>query len=276
MSRIILPGKRNWTQYERTSQHHPKSFISRLNGIRLMSSEAEVGLYPEFESKTSFEMIKVAFPDKRDTEIKDLLKANKNDLLSVFEILSAKTEGRDKVRQPNIGARQGKVSGLGANSVLDKLRSNRARIRAKKQPQAFKIKKEAAEQETLLQIEGDRRGEKIGKGQEPQIEWQEVVAKLKSCQNDQDLYQTVGNLKHIFDKQKSKEKRLKAENYILKMGIKQRKENTKDEIRERIILEKQVQFLEAENFGMRQSNSLQTHSHLGGWQQSDFDGRPGF
>ena len=276
MSRIILPGKRNWTQYERTSQHHQKSFISRLNGIRLMSSEAEVGLYPEFESKTSFEMIKLAFPDKRDSEIKDLLKANKNDLLSVFEILSAKREGMGKAREPPVRGRQEKVSGLGAPSVLEKLRSNRARMRVKKERTGFKIKKEVVEEDTRLQIERDVEGEKIVKVQEPRVDWQEVVAKLKSCQNDLDLYQTVGNLKQMFDKQKSKEKRLKAENYILKMGIKQRKENTKDEIRERIILEKQVQFLETENFGMRQSNSLQTHSHLGGWQQSEFDGRPGF
>lgn len=278
MSGIILPGKRNWNEYDSITDPVNKTFLSRYNGIKLISNEADMGLSTDLDSQSAFDAIKMAFPEKRESEIKALLEANNNDLLSVFDILKAKKEGRNKNLGRGRVCREKKVSGKRCQSVLRRLRENRAKKRARDLERGICVVKEETESGEGIQIESEKMGEKQNKNEEPevQLDWREVFERIRGIRTDEELIEQIGGLKQVFDKKDTKKKRLKIENYILRKGILQRKEMTKKSISENVKLKEYVKFLENENLLLRQGNTLQTQSLLGGCFQDQFGGRPGF
>ena len=143
------------------------------------------------------------------------------------------------------------------------------------------------EDKQKLELEGvigsEERGKKAKKNnnkevirQENNRKIQEVTDGLLQCKDPLQVHQVMESVAKERFKDKTDILRLSAENYILKMGIVQRKKLSEQEIRNRVEADKKLEDSKIENFWLREKiNQLEKQSNTQ-WQTHNFGGTEGF
>lgn len=199
-------------------------------------------------------------------EITHLLEQNQGDFISVMNILKEKSQRKKSLKQTQ------KKKILRGNELKQKILE---RLRQKKSKK--KIPEESPSKSMACIVESptesvEKSTKKLSQPEpEKVVDPQELVSKFMKCNSELDVKQLVSEICQDMNDNISKLKRAQCENYVLKMGIIQRREITQNEIKKRVETEYKLKELEEmaarlayENRNLQQSsNSMWMKDHFG-------------
>jgi hypothetical protein len=228
----------------------------------------------ENENTEVLSRLQIVYPETDISEIEQLLKENKNDFISVMNILKDKNlelkklakkeqvkknvaETREKLRQKFLLRKQ--KHEIDKNSKIDQtpylILSNR--------------NKKSDDENSQIQTEG-LENPKSSRIVPQKKNWDLILENILGCNSPDQVKTIIMRLSNEYEKESHAITRYKAENYILKKGILQRKDITTNEIRKRMQLEERVKQLEHENYALRNIQSSNENCWKNNWQNDHF------
>lgn len=228
----------------------------------------------ENENTEVLNRLQIVYPETDISEIEQLLKENKNDFISVMNILKDKNlelkklakkeqikknvaETREKLRQKFLLRKQ--KHEIDKNSKLDQtpylILANRNK---KADDDSSQIQTECLDHPKPSKIISQKK------------DWDLILENILRCNSPDQVKTIIMRLSNEYEKEFHAIIRYKAENYILKKGILQRKDITTNEIRKRMQLEERVKQLENENYALRNIQSSNENCWKNNWQNDHF------
>ena len=288
MSSVLMRNKRNLYDLEGDKWRNDKRQIICSGKFKNINDNFKnyEEIFSGDKESNSYKILKklqVLCPKTELKEIQKLLKQNKDDLISVMNILKEKNEKEErestkrKTRKShkNVSALRARIREkflkikMSRENEISETSINHAQF---KNEDSTNYSNNSSKSEEIRSESNDV--QKITR-KETSRDWQGLINKILSCRREEEVKEIIQNLATECDKDKNQADRLRAENYILKMGILQRKELTAQDIRKRIELEAREKNLECENFRLRH-NQAQMESNIGSmWHMSQFGRRPG-
>lgn len=228
----------------------------------------------ENENTEVLNRLQIVYPETNILEIEQLLKENKNDFISVMNILKDKNleikklakkeqikknvaETREKLRQKFLLRKQ--KNEIDKTSKLDQTPYSILSDQNKKiDDDSSKIQTECSENPKSSRIVSQKKN------------WSLILENILRCKTPDQVKTIIMGLSNEYEKEFQAITRYKAENYILKKGILQRKDITANEIRKRMQFEERVKQLEYENYALRNIQSSNENCWKNNWQNDHF------
>ena len=199
-------------------------------------------------------------------EINKLLQENQGDFISVMNIL------KEKNSKMNLMQRKKSKNVLKGNllkeKILKKLRKRKTKER----------REDTNKEEIEIKLENsphvmDKSSPKSSYDSE--VNQKVMTDRILTCHSKEDVEDIVHEIADGYNNIVKQLKRSKSENYILMMGIQQRRDITRKEIKKRIEVEKELKETQLKLGQLIQSQNQLQQSFNGGWMQNHF-GREGF
>ena len=277
MSSLMLRTKRNFQAYNTDLQEHHR--ISGCN-MSLLKNEIESfnfnenNLDIENENVEILNKLQILYPETNILEIKNLLFDNKNDIISVMNILKEKNY---------LNKRKKKKEEVKKNVAETRARLKQKFMQRKKNMQNIKNtnnesnlqnnldnQEKKSEDNLKIQTECSELVIPNKQIQTPKKDWNVLIQEILNCKSPIEVQNLIKTFSVECEKELQLVTRYKAENYILKKGILQRKEITKEEIRKRMQLEEKVRQLENENYVLRNLQKSNENNWKNNWQNNHF------
>lgn len=197
-------------------------------------------------------------------KIRALLDANRGDFVSVMNILKEKASRR--TRSSKNRSRLHLRGSLLKSRIIGRLENSRAeRLSA----DASISKAHASSQAGSSSPEKYAKQPPIETRLEPGVE--ALVDRVMACKSAHDVQTIAHRIAWDFNQTLRKLERSQSENYILKMGICQRKHITDQEIRRRVQIQQQLADTRIELARLKRSQKRLQHSLREDWTGGDFD-----
>ena len=243
---IGSPQQENWKVEELTKQH-----MENGNPITSIDHKEMIQKLKVFDSSASTE------------EINKLLNDNEGDLVSVMNILKEKNSKR-RLAKRNHGKKLIKGSEL-RQKILHKIRARKSKA------------KETRKEDHQITIENNTEtSEKpTPKLSESEVNTKVMVDRILMCKSKEDVQNIAMEIAEGFNSTVKQLKRSKSENYILMMGIEQRRKITQNEIKKRLEVEHKLKETRLRLGHLIQSQNYLQQSFNDGWRSTHF-GREGF
>ena len=268
----LAPKTRTY-QFEQSAMHLPADWtvgdfagpsMRNADSAALVDQTELIAKLQVFDSASSAE------------QIRGLLEANRGDFVSVMNILKENSSRRTR---SNKMAKKAQLRGrLLRQKILDKLRGSQARHVGQ---EAETVKDHADSPDGSISPEKHvAKATGLGRSRDcssspPKVDSRELVERIMACESKLDVQSLVGRITRDFNRTLHKLRRSQSENYILKMGICQRREITQREIRKRLETQQQLTDTRIELERLVQSQSRLQQSLQGDWMQGGF-GREGY
>lgn len=272
MSALTLRKKRNLGNCITNSTLNPKR-QHLLADYSRGGFEGEVELFAreqmengihlgKIDQKELLSRLQVFDSSASEEEIRRLLRENQNDFVSVMNILKEKSDRKSKQKRE----RKMLFGGQLKDRITAKLKEKR---KPKNEPLSKPLDFEESPSESPEQVQ--KRQSLLEKS----INSQALVERILMCSSNEDVQEIAMEIAQEYNDTIRKLKRCHSENYILKMGICQRRAITQQEIKKRVEVEKKLKETENEVERLVQSQNQLQQSWNGGWMQNHF-GREGF
>jgi hypothetical protein len=239
----------SWKVEDFTKQH-----LENGNNIANIDQQELIKRLQVFDSSSSLE------------EIKKLLEENQGDFVSVMNIL--KEKNLKKNRTKNLQKKKILRGNLLREKILKRLREKRMKGK----------KAEVKHEKNQLNIENESESveKRVSKPQvNDEINKNVMVDRIMMCKSKEDVQNVVMEIAEGFNNIVKKLKHSKSESFILRMGIKQRRDITREEIKKRVEVEKKLEDTKLQLDHLIQSQNYLQQSLNGGWMQNHF-GREGY
>jgi hypothetical protein len=215
------------------------------------------------DHKEVIQKLKVFDPSSSTEEITKLLNDNQGDFVSVMNILKEKSSKRRLVKR--LKERKIIRGNMLKEKILEKLRARK-----------FKGKS-LNKEENQIKIENvsDSVEKPTPKCSDSEVNTKVMAERIMMCKSKEDVQNVVMEIAEGFNNTVKQLKRSKSENYILMMGIEQRRKITQNEIKKRVEVEQKLKETQLRLGQLVQSQNYLQQSFNGGWR-SDHFGREGF
>jgi hypothetical protein len=246
MSALTLRKKRNLGNCLTNSTLNPRTHKFNLEGgSKGLESPWNVEEFAQEQMENGHQITKIEIDEliqqlqvfdqsASREEITRLLRQNQGDSISVMNILKEKSQRKQKLK---MRARKRTFRGkeLG-QQILERIKQKKSREKV----MSMNMNKPITTLEESPSISTEKRVKSPIQDSEKLVNFQFILNKFLQCKNQEDLAVVVQEVSQSMNEDKKKMKKLKSENYILKMGIRQRKEIFHEEVRNRIILEEKL------------------------------------
>lgn len=193
-------------------------------------------------------------------DIKRLLENNHGDFVSVMNILKEKN-----IYKQNMIKRNKKIMSTG-NTLKQKI-YEKLRLKKEKEKETFEERECISEEKTFPRLQQIP--------VEPDVNKEELINRIMICNSKEDVQQVVAEFAQGYNNTVKKLKTSNLENFILKMGICQRRKITQEEIKKRLEVEGKLRDTKLKLDRLVQSQDQLQQSINLEWMQNHF-GKEGF
>lgn len=280
MSALTLRKKRNLGNCLTNSTLNPKTLRFGLEGQNKgLESTWNVEDYSreqmenghqitKIETHELIQRLKIFDSTASDEEINRLLIENQGDSISVMNILKEKSKQNKKLKNPRKKIFHGKQL---RQQILEKLKQKKLKEKTFNMSSNRPITTiEESPSESVEKRTNFRSHET-----EKSVKFESLLNRFLQCKHTEDLKALVKEITDTVNKELKEQKRLKSENYILKMGIRQRKILFDKEVKKKVRIENELKEKINEVNYLRQKENNMQHSFNTIWM-NDHNGKQGF